>query len=112
MEEQTNTPLLPEPYPVQLSIIKPEKHSKKMALLFVLVLIPKLVYLVPHLVILYALNIAAFVIAILGNFAVLFTGKFPASWHKFITDILRWQVRVNAFFLGLVDKYPPFRLNE
>jgi len=25
---------------------------------------------------------------------------------------LRWQLRVNAFFLGLTDDYPPFRLSD
>jgi len=25
---------------------------------------------------------------------------------------LRWQLRVNAFFLGLTDEYPPFRLSD
>ena len=25
---------------------------------------------------------------------------------------LRWQTRVNAFFLGLTDEYPPFRLSS
>lgn len=109
MDEQTTAPLLPEPYPVQLSIVRPGASSRGKALLFLLLFIPKMVYLVPHLIIIYALNIAGFVTAIIGNFAVLFTGKYPEGMHRFILSTMQWQVRVNAFFLGLVDKYPPFR---
>jgi len=44
---------------------------------------------IPHLIIVYALDIAAEVVAIIGWFAALFTGSLPDWAHTFITGVLR-----------------------
>jgi hypothetical protein len=48
---------------------------------------------------------------VIGWFIVLFTGRYPRSFHDFVVGVLRWSLRVEAYALVLVtDRYPPFRL--
>ena len=77
-----------------------------------LLMIPKAIILIPHIIVLYALSIVSIVIVIVAQFAILFTGKYPPTMHEFVTGIMRWNIRVNAYLFGLADKYPPYRLKE
>jgi Domain of unknown function (DUF4389) len=72
----------------------------------------RLLLAIPHLVILYALNIAAEFVAFIGWFAALFTGSLPDWAHTFISGVVRWQARVYAYSLFLTDAYPPFSLED
>jgi len=72
----------------------------------------RLVLVIPHLIIVYALGIAAEVVAFIGWFAALFTGSLPEWAHTFITGVVRWQARVYAYSLFLTDAYPPFSLED
>jgi hypothetical protein len=66
---------------------------------------------IPHYVVLFFLDIAALLVAIVVWFVILFTGEYPRSVFDFIEGVLRWNVRVIAYALILVtDQYPPFRL--
>lgn len=96
--------------PVEVIVARPERSSRLLAAATLLLMIPKLLVLLPHFIILYFLGIASFAVGIIAQFAVLFTGKYPDGMHKFIVSVYRWQMRVSAFMLGLVDKYPPFEL--
>lgn len=44
-------------------------------------------------------------------FAVVFTGKYPPGLYNFISSVLRWGTRVNAYYLLATDAYPPFNLD-
>jgi hypothetical protein len=70
----------------------------------------RLIMLIPHLVALYGLLFASEVLTFLAWFAILFTGRNP--FHEFVSDVLRWQVRVIAYALLLTDDYPPFSFNK
>jgi len=66
---------------------------------------------IPHFICLAGLAIAAFVLEVIAWFAILFTGRFPRSFFDFVTGVLRWSLRVEAYaFLLTTDKYPPFNL--
>jgi hypothetical protein len=66
---------------------------------------------VPHVVVLIFLWIAAVVVDVLAWFAILFTGRYPRSMFDFVEGVLRWGQRVIAYaFLLITDEYPPFRL--
>jgi hypothetical protein len=63
---------------------------------------------IPHGFVLYFRTIATSVLTFLAFFAVLFTGEYPESWHKFNVGTLRWGIRVNMYLSNMTDDYPPF----
>lgn len=64
---------------------------------------------VPHYIALFILIIGVFFATIIAWFAILITGRYPASLFQFVVGVLRWSTRVNAYaFLLTTDMYPPF----
>lgn len=63
---------------------------------------------IPHIIVLYVIFIAAFFVYIAGFFAVLFTGKWPTGLQNFVVGLLRWNTRLSAYMFLLTDKFPPF----
>ena len=55
--------------------------------------------------------VAAYVVAVIGFFAVLFTGRWPDGLRKFLVGAMRLGVRVNVYAYLLDDDYPPFSLD-
>ena len=67
---------------------------------------------IPHYIVLFFLQIGAFVAVVVAWFAILFTGAYPRGLFDFVEGVLRWHNRVTAYALLLVtDAYPPFRLS-
>ena len=67
---------------------------------------------IPHYVVLFFLDIAAFVVVVIVWFAILFTGRYPRDLFGFVEGVVRWHNRVVAYAFTLVtDAYPPFRLS-
>ncbi len=66
---------------------------------------------IPHVFVLFFLNVAAFLAVISAWFAILTTGRYPRGVFDFIVGVGRWYLRVGAYALLLVtDRYPPFSL--
>jgi hypothetical protein len=91
-------------YPVRLSIEYPERLSR--LLIFV-----KWLLAIPHLLILSLLGLVAFLVYVIGWFAILFTGRLPRGLFDFLVGYGRWGLRVNAYILLLRDEYPPFSMS-
>jgi hypothetical protein len=70
----------------------------------------RLILAIPQLVVLAFLVIAVWVVGLIGFFAVLFTGKWPAGLRDFAVGVGRWWLRVEAYVFLLTDEYPPFAL--
>jgi len=70
------------------------------------------VLVIPQLVVLYFVNLAAFVVLIIGWFAVLFAGRWPLGLRSFVIGWMRWTFRVNGYWSLIVDEYPPFGFQE
>ena len=66
--------------------------------------------LTPHLIVLYILFIASYVVWCIGFLIVLFTGKWHAGMFDFIVGVQRWTYRVIAYAFGVSTTYPPFSL--
>lgn len=66
---------------------------------------------IPHLIVLYVLNLVVSLIVLLAWFAALFTGRNPDGLRGFTVGVLRWQTRVGAYYALLTDEYPPFSLD-
>lgn len=94
-----------EPYPVHVRLDYPARMSR--LLIFV-----KWLLVIPHLVILYLLNVVASVVLIIAWFAILFTGRMPRGMHDFVTGYTRWNYRMLAYLLLLTDAYPPFTMDH
>ena len=71
----------------------------------------RLIYAIPHIVVLFFVGIAWFVTAVIGWFAILFTGSYPGGLYRFAVGYLRWSARVQAYMLLMRDEYPPFSLS-
>jgi hypothetical protein len=68
---------------------------------------------IPHIVILFFLWTAFFILTVWAFFVIAFTGKYPKGIFDFNVGVLRWSWRVSFYaFTALgTDKYPPFSLS-
>ena len=65
---------------------------------------------IPHLIVLWALGIAASVVAFIAWWAILFTSRYPRWAFDFVAGYVRWNTRVSGYYLLITDKYPPFSI--
>jgi hypothetical protein len=72
----------------------------------------RLIYAIPHIIIVAVLVLAALVCALISWFAIVFTGQMPEGLAGFIRNVVRWWTRVEAYTLLMRDEYPPFSLSE
>jgi hypothetical protein len=77
-----------------------------------LTVLVRIILAIPHLIVLWALGIAAEVVVIICWFAALFMGRLPASLAEFLAGYLRWAGRFYSYLFLLTDKYPPFELGD
>ena len=98
----------PTDYPIVVTAEVPPRNSRLLA--FTGILFIKAILLLPHLIIVWFLQIAAFLMAWIGYWIILFTGRFPEGLHGFLTGVTRWNTRINGWLLSLTDQYPPFSL--
>ncbi len=66
----------------------------------------------PHAFCIMFRMIATQFLTFLAWWAVLFTGKYPASWHEFNVGTIRWSTRVNLYMGYMSDEYPKFSGKE
>ena len=63
---------------------------------------------IPHQLWLLVLTLGANVLAFLGWFVILFTGRLPDTWSDFIVGVLRYQWRILAYLYAWTVEYPTF----
>jgi len=100
--------LTDDPYAVETSVGHPAQSSRLWALLNIVWVKP--LALLPHLIVLYVLQIASGVVVFIAQIMILVTGSYPRGMFDFVVGVMRWQTRVAAFLYGLRDEYPPFSL--
>lgn len=98
------------PYTVAVSIEHADEYSRGLAILGCIVFIGRLIALIPILFVLYFFRIAAFIVAWVLQFVVLFTGQYPGGGHVFVSGYMRLELRAEAWLYGLTDKYPGFNI--
>jgi hypothetical protein len=92
-------------YPIDFDLRYPERLTRWKVLVW------KLITAIPHAIMLVFLWIGALLVTILAWFFILFTGRYPRGLFEYVAGVIRWSVRVNAYFLSLTDEYPPFNLS-
>ncbi|WP_422362370.1 DUF4389 domain-containing protein [Reichenbachiella sp.] len=98
LESEDSAFTLDIPYPENLS-----RSTQLLKLFFGAIYV-----IIPHGFLLLFRGIATMFLWILGWWVVLFTGKFPESWHEFIVGTMRWGLRVQLYMGYMTDDYPPF----
>lgn len=68
----------------------------------------RLILAIPQLVVVAIIGYAAQLVALLGWFVALVTGRNP--FHRFLVGYVRWYARVVGYLYLLTDSYPPFSL--
>src|SRR6266571_6752774 len=89
-------------YPVRYDVQYPERGARWKLVFW------RIAASVPHFFVLAALTVSLGLVVPIGWLAVLFTGRFPRGLHQYITGVVRWAVRVQAYVLALTDEFPPF----
>jgi hypothetical protein len=90
--------------PIRLDLPEPpETASRKLALNVLLA--------IPHYVVLIVYGIAAAVVAIVGWFAVLFTGAWPRGMRDFLVRVTNYYYRVWLYVAMVTTDYPKFGLS-
>ncbi len=92
-------------YPAVTEFDRQEEYSRFLPIV-------KGLLLFPHWIALVFVWIAAFFAIVASWFAVLFTGKYPAGIHRFLTGTYRWTTRVSGYGMLMTDRYPPFSLDH
>jgi len=72
----------------------------------------RLILAIPWLILGSAYVTAAFIVAFMAWFAILFTGRYPEGLYRFNAGVLRYVARSNAFFNLQTDEWPPFGFEE
>jgi hypothetical protein len=97
-------------YPIDVRFDYPPRSSRGWAALTIVLV--KFLALLPHVFVLFFLDIAQMVVAFVAQLAVAVTGEYPPGMFAFVAGVLRWNTRVSAFVFSLTDRYPPFTLDH
>src|SRR5919199_4420211 len=97
----------PSPYPLRLEGDQSPRLSRWLWLV-------KWLLAIPHVVVLFFLWIAFFVLSVVAFFAILFTGRYPRGIFDFNVGVLRWTWRVGYYSYSALgtDAYPRFTLAD
>jgi hypothetical protein len=97
-------PFADEPYPITYGVAYPSGDRDRLSVGL------RLIYAIPHVIVLIFIDIAWLVSTLIAWFAILFTGAYPEGLYRFGVGAMRWNARVQSYLLLLRDEYPPFRL--
>jgi hypothetical protein len=99
--------LWPEDSPTRLTV-EDDGRPRSRGLALAGIFFVKFLLALPHLVIVGALQYAAWLIGYVTYWLILITGTVPRGLHDFQVSVLRWNARTSAWIFSLTDVYPPF----
>jgi hypothetical protein len=67
---------------------------------------------IPHMFILFFLGLWGAILGFISFWIILFTGRYPQSFFEFQVKLIRWNARLSARQLNLIDGYPAFGLDS
>ncbi len=92
-------------YPVRIGVMTQTDNRNRLTTFF------RLFMIIPHIIVLYLVGLAAGIVWIISWFAALITGSVPEGMHNFLVGVQRWSTRVGGYTALLTDEYPPFSLS-
>ena len=98
-------------YPIQVVIPEQESYNRGFAFPLLGGLV-RFILLIPHIIVLYILLIIVYLLQYILWIPVLFTGRYPSWGRDIVGGYVRWSARIQCYFLGLTDQYPPFQLGS
>ncbi|HEY1666836.1 MAG TPA: DUF4389 domain-containing protein, partial [Trebonia sp.] len=98
-------PVLSSPPPILVAAAEPAPQ-RRVTVFF------RFILAIPHLFVLYWLYFAAGFVLFVGWWGALFTGRLPQFAVTYMSGLLRWGTRVNAYYYLLTDVYPPFTFDD
>ncbi len=72
----------------------------------------RLILAIPIVVVALFVAIAFGVVVVIAWFAALFMGRLPRWAHDFLSDVVRFFTRIQAYLVLLTDRYPPFSFED
>ena len=93
-------------YPVRVGVPPPKPEYSRLKAGF------RLIIGIPVILLAYVQSLIAIVIALIGWFAILFTGKLSEGLFDPLRSALAYMTRATAYFSLLTEDYPPFSLEE
>ena len=93
------------PYPASIEILEPVGPRDRLSIAL------RLIYVIPHIIVLVFVILAWGFTTIAAWFVILFTGAYPKALFDCGVGAMRWRLRVEAYMLLMVDDYPPFSLD-
>jgi hypothetical protein len=95
-----------ESYPVRVGVPAPKPEYSRLKAGF------RIIVGIPVLLLAYVQSLIALVIALIGWFAILFTGKLSEGLFAPLRSALAYNARATAYFALLTEDYPPFSLED
>jgi uncharacterized protein DUF4389 len=95
-----------ESYPVRVGVPPPKPEYSRLKAGF------RLIVGIPVILLAYVQSLIALVIALIGWFAILFTGKLSEGLFDPLRSALAYNARATAYFALLTEDYPPFSLED
>jgi hypothetical protein len=93
-------------------LLQPSPTASRFYAVPILGFVVKSFMLIPHWIMLYLVTIVAMLVLLVSWIPVLTSGQYPDWGYKWLGGSIRWFTRVYAFWYGLTDEYPPFRLDS
>ncbi|MEQ1874429.1 MAG: DUF4389 domain-containing protein [Ilumatobacteraceae bacterium] len=100
--EFTSTAADPNDTPVRVNLPSPPESRNRVTVGF------RLILAIPVLIFTALILIVSVVCGLIGFFAVLFTGKWPAALRNWVLKGFNATIRMDAYVMLLTDEYPPF----
>ena len=93
------------PFPMQLTLTRPERSSRWLAVGRIFLLIPLAFWMI-------VVGCVQLVLVVYAWVMILFSGTIPAGTFDYLVGILRYITRVTCYLLMLTDTWPGFTVSE
>lgn len=110
MTTEAATGNMPPDYPVNFEVQRAATQSRLTNFPLGIGLFIREILLIPHLIILYFLQIVASIVYLIATVAILFTGRYPRGLFNFFLGYQRWNLNMTGYLVSAYDKYPPFTM--